>query len=464
MSAPLVWIVIPMIAGVIFWFYRQKEGIVVLLATILGLLLAAAAFLLPIGQAARIGPWSFEISTTLTFIGRSLVLENNDRVILIYIYLICTFWFAGSHAAGASRLLIPSGYGIVALLVAALAVQPFLYAALLVEVAVLLAVPVLAPPGQPFSQGVLRFLIFQTLAMPFILLAGWALGAFEANPSNPVLSSLAIICLGLGFAFWLAVFPFYTWIPLIAEQASPYAAGFLFLVMSTVDLLLGLSFLDRFGWLREAPALFEAIRMVGVIMVGTAGVWAIFQKNLNRLFGYAVIVETGFSLLAISLGNQVGGELFTSMFLPRMIGMGLWALSLSIITRELTSMSFTHVQGISARYPFAAAGVGVASLALAGLPLLAFFPIRQMLMEELARQSLLTGLVVLAGCVGMLFGSFRALAVLMRGFVIPESIRETRTQSILLATGVIGMLAIGLLPRVFLPLLGALMSAFPQLP
>ena len=464
MSAPLVWVVFPMIAGVLFWFYRKKEGLVVLLATIVGLALAVAAFLLPIGQTVRVGPWSFEIGTTLTFIGRSLVLENNDRVFLIYIYLICGFWFAGSHAAGANRLLIPFGYGIVALLVAALAVQPFLYAALLIEVAVLLAVPLLAPPGQPFSQGVLRFLIFQTLAMPFILLAGWALGAFEANPSNPVLSSLAVICLGLGFAFWLAVFPFYTWIPLIAEQASPYAAGFLFLVMPTADLLLGLNFLDRFGWLRDSPALFETIRMVGVIMVGTAGIWAIFQKNLNRLFGYAVIVETGFSLLAISLGNQVGAELFASMFLPRMVGLGLWALSLSIITRDLRSMSVADAEGVSARYPFAAAGVGVASLALAGLPLLAFFPIRQLLMEELARQSLLTGLVVLAGSVGMLFGSFRALAVLVRGFVISGSFRETRTQSILLATGVIGLLAIGLLPQVFLPLLAALMSAYPQLP
>lgn len=484
MSAPLIWVVLPAVAGLIFWFLRRRFGLIILLSTILCLLLALLAWLLPIGQAIRLGGLSFKIDPTLAFVGRRLVLDSQERSFLIFLYLLCAFWFAGSAAAGANNLLVPFGLGIVALLVSAQAVEPFLFAALLVEMAVLLAVPLLAPPGKVFSRGVLRFLIFQTLAMPFILLAGWAIAGVEADPANQTLVTLSTVFLGLGFAFWLAIFPFYTWIPLLAEQSYPYVTGFIFLLFPTINLFIGLGFVDRFGWLRALPNLFTVIGQIGTLMVVTAGAWAAFQKDLARLMGYGVIIETGFSLLAISLSSRVGNTLFVSMFLPRIIGLALWALSLSILVREARTNRFEDMQGIAQRMPFASAGLGVASLTLAGLPLLAVFPIRQVLFEELARQSLFTALWALAGSVGMLFASFRAVSVLVRGATLPgrsippaadgpaqventarpRAYNETRMQISLLLGGIIGLLLIGLFPQAFLPILNGLLAGFSQLP
>ena len=466
MSAPLIWIFIPILAGLLFWVLRKRFDLVILLSTILCLLLAGLAWLLPIDATVRIASLTFYIDPALDFAGRRLVLENGDRFFLTFIYFLCAFWFAGSHSAGANNLLIPFGLGIVASLVGALAVEPFLYAALLVEMAVLLAVPVLAPPGKRFGQGVLRFLIFQTLAMPFILLAGWALAGVEANPSNTTLVLLATVFLALGLAFWLAVFPFYTWIPLLAEQAYPYVTGFIFLVFPTVNLMLGLSFLDRFGWLRTLPGIFAVISQVGALMVGTAGIWAAFQKDLSRLFGYAVIVETGFSLLAVGLGNHSGLVLFTSMFLPRLLGLGLWALSLSVMLQVTPSTRFEDVRSLLQKAPFASAGLAVASLSLAGLPLLAAFPIHQVLLQEMARQSFLTALWSLIGSVGLLLGTFRALAVMARGGsgALPQSHCESRMQITLLLSGIVGLVIIGFLPQLFLPMMDGLLNAFTQLP
>lgn len=458
MSAPLIWIVLPMAAGLLFWLFRERVGLVTLLSTVLCLLLALLAWLLPVDQRVVVGPLRFLVDPTLDFVGRRLVLDNGDKVFLAFIYIICAFWFAGSYAARASILIIPFGLGIAPLLIAALAVEPFLYAALLVEMAVLLSVPLLVAPGKPVGRGVLRFLIFQTLAMPFILLAGWALGGVEANPSNQTLVTLAAVFLGLGFAFWLAIFPFYTWIPMLAEESSPYVSVFLILILQTVNLLLGLRFLDNFGWLRSMPGLFPVLSQIGTLMIVTAGLWAAFQKDLARLVGYGVIVETGFSILAVSLSSQVGQQLFTSMFLPRVIGFGLWALSLTILLRDARSARFEHVEGLLQQMPFATAGLAVASLSLGGLPLLAEFPIRHVVLEGVSRQSLFNGLWALVGSIGILFSAFRSLAVLSRGRLFPQVYGESRLQIGLLLTGMVCLIVIGIFPQAFSSLLTGLIS------
>ena len=464
MSGPIIWVGVPAVAGLVFWFLRKRSGRVALFATGLCLALALAAWLIPFGQALRLGPLSLTVDTTLSFAGRRLILEASDRTFLVFIYFACAFWFAGSQAAGANELFIPFGFGIVALLVAALSVEPFLYAALLVEMAVLVAIPMLAPPGTRIGQGVLRFLIFQTLAMPFILLAGWALAGVETNPSNQTLVILSTVFLALGFAFWLAVFPFYTWIPMLAEQSNPYVSGFIFLMLTTVNLLLGLNFLDRFGWLRASLDVFLVISQIGTLMVVAAGVWAAFQKDLSRLFGYGVIVETGFSMLAIGLGGPVGMQLFSSMLIPRMVGLGLWALSLSILLREAGSTRFEAVRGLAQRMPFAVSGLAVAALTLGGLPLLPVFPVHQLLLEELAKISLMNALWVLLGSGAMLFSTFRALTVLAHGTRLPQVVRENRAQIVLLVSGIAGLLLTGLFPQIFLPMLAGLTSGYSLVP
>ena len=204
---------------------------------------------------------------------------------------------------GYAHRLVPLGFIITSLLLGSLAVEPFLYAALLIEMAVLIAIPLLIPLDQRPGKGVIRFLIFQTLAMPFILMAGFLLSGVEASPSDVNLVIQAGVLLGLGFAFLLAVFPFYTWIPMICEEASPYAAGFVLMIFPTIGILFGLNFLDRYTFLRESRQLYEILRFIGIITFLTAGIWALFQRHGARMMGYASIMATGLSILAMSLPN-----------------------------------------------------------------------------------------------------------------------------------------------------------------
>ena len=265
MSAPILWIFFPLtLAGLLLLLGNPK--VVFLIACLFTLFLSLAAWLLPIDTALTIGGWNFKLSPSFEILGRNLTLTSADRSFLALTYGSAFFWFIPTISMQITRLLVPLGLAITSLLVAALAVEPFLYAALIIEMAVLLSIPLLMSLRQRPTKGVIRFLIFQTLAVPFILFSGWLLAGIGANPGDLGLVNQAATLLGLGFAFLLAIFPFYTWIPLLAEEAHPYVVGFLLWMLPTATMFFGLGFLDRYTWLRTSSQLSHVIQISGLIV------------------------------------------------------------------------------------------------------------------------------------------------------------------------------------------------------
>ncbi len=348
---------------------------------------------------------------------------------MVLIYLAAALWFGGAKIAGVNRLFIPIGLAISGLLTASLAVEPFLFAALLIELAVLVSVPLLSPPGERVGRGVLRYLTFQTLGMPFILFTGWLFVGVEANPGDPAAVLRATVPLLLGFTFLIGIFPFHTWIPMIAEETHPYSAAFIFFVLPGVVSIFGLSFLVRYPWLRINPLLYVSLRILGLLMVVTGGVWAAFQRNLGRMLGYAVMVDIGMSLLAISLGAgnpqvqlPISGTdiprttgLFFALFPARAVALSVWALALSTIRNHVPDQNFRSVHGLARKLPIASAALVLAHFSYAGVPILAGFPVQLALWSSLAAQSLPAALVGLLGMVGLASGAIRSLVVLSTG-------------------------------------------------
>ena len=145
MSAVLLWSALPVLVAGGLILIRRKPVLVTILATIFCLLLVSAALWLPIDQTIRLGPVSFQVSSTLVILGRKLVFDEGHRGVLALIYMYCAFWFAGARVAGVTRFFVPIGMAMVGLLAGSLAVQPFLYAALIIEAAVLVSIPLLVP-------------------------------------------------------------------------------------------------------------------------------------------------------------------------------------------------------------------------------------------------------------------------------------------------------------------------------
>jgi len=463
MSSAYIWIIFPSLFVVVLWLIRNQRFAAVTVATSVCLFLALTALLLPIDEVVQVGSLNFEILSTFSILGRRIVLSAGDRPMLIMLYALGGFWFFGAGVVQTNRFFMPMGLMMIVLLVAALAVEPFLYAAMLFELAILASIPAAAPPGHQQRTAVMRYLVFQTFALPFMLLAGWAAERVEVNPADNFLLMQAFFLLVLGFAFWLSIFPFSFWVPRLVVEINPYIAGFILTLIPTVVFMLILDFINAYSWLRNFPDLSPSLTLIGVIMVVISGLAALFQNNLARLFSYAVLFETGMELAALSLLSEDGYKIFIGFFPARIISLAVFSLSITIISRYQRSFDYGKLAGTSQKLPFSFIAMTIAIFAISGLPLLGNFSLRLTMYEKLASVDMMATLILLSGSLLFLAGGLRAISFLAAKNTGDSMRFEVFREMSLLSIGSLALFLLGVLPRTIIPSLFDLLSVFDKL-
>jgi len=306
-----------------------------------------------------------------------------------------------------------------------------------------------------------------TIAMPFILIAGWLLtGVVILPPDSPLIGQSAIV-LGLGFALWLGVFPFHSWVPMVSHRSHPTVVSFLLFVLPTTILVFGLNFLNRYAFLRTSEAIFEIIRIIGVVMIVFGGVWMAVQEELKRAFGFAVLVETGFSLVAVGLANSGGLKWLMMLFPVRALGYWLWGYALARFEYHCGSLELSAVRGYARKLPLLSAGLVLAHLSVAGLPLLASFPIKIAILSQALVEGRGLGVWSFIGNLGFFLFSIRLMLNLLlpvEADTPPIGLMEQKLSEYLPVVLMVAVLVIlGLFPGFFSLDLTTILTAFPQL-
>ncbi len=462
MNSAYLWILLPLIAAVFLGLLMRWRTVTAIIGTAIAIILAVLAAWLPAQEQIVVWRWVLPFSDTLDFFGRRLVLSAADRPALMLLYLAAALWFGAVPIARSTKLMVPLGMAMTAILTSAIAVEPFLFAAVLIEIAVLMSIPILIPPGWTPGQGVLRYLSFQTLGVPFLLLAGYLFTGFESSPGDPVFVASAVALLALGFAMLLAVFPFHTWMPMLAEEADPFPVTFILFLLPITISSLGLGFLDNFTWIKDNPNTGTLVQVVGVIMILTAGTWVAVERNLSRMIGFAVILDIGFSLLGVSLilGNdpEIYSILFFAALLPRTISLVVFGLALSALKYKVASLDIDVLRGLADQYPAIIIALVISLASLAGMPLLASFPVKLGIIEGLSFQASTISAWVVFGSFGLVIAAVRILSsAVSAGDDSQELIPGPRLLGIFLWIGIGSLFLLGLIPRVFIELL----SRFP---
>lgn len=463
MSTPVLFIFIPLLAALLIFFFERKEKVTLIAGIVLCIFLGIFAFFHNFGSVLKIGPITLEIKTQLVILGRSFSLTNQDKFFLSLVYFLLALWFGATRLAGVRIRFVAYGMAIIAMLTAALAVEPFLYSAILVEIAVLISIPMMMSRGKPAGTGIIRFLIFQTLAMPLILFGGWLLGGIQASPSDAGRLLQAALFLGIGFAFWLAVLPFQTWVPLLAEDTHPLISGFILTIFPVVTMLIMLDFISGLVWLRESQYLGPVLRLVGTIMVVSTGIWAATEKKILRLLGFAVLFQSGLSLIMVSLQSEIGVRMLMVSFIPRLLALALMSLSISILENSLQARTLEDLRGILRTKPVATIALAVALLALAGFPLLSSFPSMLATFEQLIGVDQVIIIWLLIGTAAFWFTAFRVIVAVTRPVQKVWSVSENLLEILYLSIGVVLLILFGLAPNFFGQILLPLFQNLPVL-
>jgi len=264
--------------------------------------------------------------------------------------------------------------------------------------------------------------------------------AFHANSHNALLlTGILMVLAGVGFK--VASVPFQFWVPDVYEGAPSPVVAFL----SVGSKAAGFAVLMRLLFTVFTPfdhsrlVLFTALAAM-TLLYGNLG--ALVQTNIKRLFGYSSIGHAGYLLIGIAVGHIAG----TTAVFYYLIAYALSTLTgfmvITLAGKQLGSDQIHAYRGLAKRSPFLAGMLFLSLVSLAGVPPLAGF-FGKFLILLAAVQNHGQGLALL-GALGVAVSLYYYLSV-VKTMYVDEPLEETKLEVALSSKILLVVLAAGIL-------------------
>jgi formate hydrogenlyase subunit 3/multisubunit Na+/H+ antiporter MnhD subunit len=409
---------VPLVAAAVTFIFRRLQTLVALVAAAVAAVLGAGALWLPLGQVVQVGGRQVALGEPAQVIGRQLMLTGGDRQALGWMFLVSAALFLIGGRARSGTAFFSLGLAILGLVSAALVVQPFLYSALLLTMAAILAA-LLVQGGTPGrARGAFRYLVLMTLALPMFLVAGWLVDLHAINPTDIGLARSVVLVLTGGFALLLGVVPFHIWIGPMAEESPPVASVFVLAVVNSAVWFMLFDILQAYPWLAAQPDIFQAMQLVGLLTAAVGGVLAFSSYDFAHVLGYGALADYGCALVVLSTRTSAGLGVVMLATLMRPVGLSILALGMALARERAHSSEFEKLSGLAWSSPWTAMALIVGGFSVAGLPPLAGFvgrwaQVRLMATAQPAAGLPLYALAILAVTVGVAAGTLRGMDFLL---------------------------------------------------
>ncbi|MCY2959157.1 MAG: NADH-quinone oxidoreductase subunit L [Planctomycetota bacterium] len=193
-------------------------------------------------------------------------------------------------------------------------------------------------------------------------------GSFEwtAVPTTAVATAVTLL-LFLGVMGKSAQFPLHVWLPDAMEGPTPVSA----LLHAATMVAAGVFLVVRAHPLFElAPTTGDVMLWVGAVTAAFAACLALVQTDIKKVLAYSTCSQLGYMVAALGAGSAFAGffHLGTHAFFKALLFLAAGSVIHAVHSNDLADMG-----GLRRKIPLTAATFGIGALSLAGVPGLAGF-------------------------------------------------------------------------------------------
>lgn len=266
---------------------------------------------------------------------------------------------------------------------------------------------------------------------------------------------LGILLMLVGIGFKIAVFPVQMWAPDVYQGAPSPTTAFLAVGSKAAGfvLLLRVLFNAVPGITLHWTTLLIVVSMITILY---GNLCAIPQRNLKRLLGYSSIANAGYMLMGVAaLGSD--GQSAVLYYLAGYLFTVLGAfIVICLVSRKVESEDLTALAGLNQRSPLLAVTLTLAMVSLAGIPPLAGFFGKFLLLKAVVAQGAINPAyywlvgVALFGVVVSIYYYFGVVRAIYWSKETPDlsPIEISLPTKIFVYVCMAGMLYLGLFPNV----------------
>ncbi len=194
-------------------------------------------------------------------------------------------------------------------------------------------------------------------------------GIFERVPEildNGTATAIGLLFL-VGAAGKSAQIPLYVWLPDAMEGPTPVSA----LIHAATMVTAGVYLVARSAPIFAAGDAGIVVAVVGALTALWAASIAIAQSDIKRVLAYSTVSQLGYMFIAVGLGGYIAGifHLMTHAFFKALLFLG----SGSVIHGMHEEQDMNKMGGLLKKMPVTGVTMGIATLAIAGIPPLAGF-------------------------------------------------------------------------------------------
>ncbi|MFC0217441.1 proton-conducting transporter membrane subunit [Pseudochelatococcus lubricantis] len=236
----------------------------------------------------------------------------------------------------------------------------------------------IAHGGRTGSQT-LRYLLF-SLAAAFLLLAGFGqiygvsgtvdLGVLRMLDAD---ANLAFVLLAAGCLVKAGVLGVHVWVPGTYALADDDLTALLSAVISKVAIfgLLSITYLAIRS--QSGLDLAHLLAWIGFATTLICAGLALFQDNVKRMLAYSSVSQIGYIVAAIALMSHIGWVTALYLVASHLLVKGVLFLAVAGVILRTGAGNFSSLGGLAGRMPWTFAASVIALTAMAGLPPLAGF-------------------------------------------------------------------------------------------